>query len=124
MSHVVSMQTRFTDTAALKATAAKRGVAVEVADPGKTITRELYEGKTPGVAALRLKDWKYPVMVQEDGTCKYDNYGGAWGKQAELDGFAQAYGEEVATAHLQRSGYRVQDRRVEADGTLQLVFVA
>jgi hypothetical protein len=124
MSHVVQMETRFTDMEALRATAAKRGVRVEVAEPGRSVARDLYEGKVAGVAAFDLPGWKYPVVVQPDGTCKYDNYNGTWGRQTELDAFAQGYGEEVATTHLTRSGYRVQERNVEADGTLQLVFVA
>lgn len=124
MSHIVNVATQFKNMEALKRAADKRGVRIEIAAQGQTISRTLYTGKVEGVAAVDLKGWKYPAMVQADGSCKADNYGGAWGQQAEMDGLAQEYGSELAMMTLKRQGYRLQTDKVEADGTRELVFVS
>lgn len=124
MSHIVVVQTSFKDLAVLEKVAKQRSVPIEVAERGRTLTRTLYQGPVTGVAALKLKGWRYDAVVQEDGSCKADNYSGAWGKQEELDGLAQDYGAELVTATLRKQGYRIQRDRVEADGTRELVFVS
>ncbi len=122
MSHIVVVRTQFKDMKALKAAADKRGVPCEVAQKGQTVERQLYTEKVKGVAAVQLKGWKYAAVVMDDGSCKADNYNGAWGKQSEMDGLAQEYGVQLTTATLRRQGYRAAGQKVEADGTLELVF--
>ena len=124
MSHVVSVKTAFKNLEVLKKAAAKQSVPCEVAAKGKTLSRTLYQGAVEGVAALQLKGWRYPAMVQDDGTCKADNYNGSWGKQSEMDALSQEYGKELATQTLRKQGYRVQSQKVEQDGTVELVFVS
>ncbi len=126
MSHVVVLKTAFKSRSAMKAAAARlaaKGVRLELAAEGSQIERELYERKVAGIAAISLKGWNYPVMVQADGTCQMDNYNGHWGKQSELDEYSQQYGRCLAEEELFNSGWRVQDEVVEQDGTLELAFV-
>jgi len=126
VSHIVEVKTAFKSMDAVKKAADQlkgREVSAEFAEPGKTIKRKLYQGDVSGVAAIQLKGWRYPVMVQDDGSCKMDNYNGSWGRQEELDAFSQEYGKQVATAHLRKQGYRMQTEKVEQDGTVELVFV-
>jgi hypothetical protein len=123
MSHVVQMKTQFKDLVTLKRVCDKRGVGVELAEKGKTIARKLYQGMVHGVAALSLRGWRYPAMVQEDGTCKADNYNGSWGEQKEMDGLAHDYGVELATSTLRKQGFRLQTTKQVNEAT-ELVFVS
>lgn len=123
MSHIVTITTSFRNMEILKKAAAKCGAEIEIAEKGQTLSRSLYGGKATGIAAIKLKGWKYPVIVQEDGTCLGDNYGGAWGKQEELDALSVQYSKELVTSNLRKQGYRLQKEYIEEDGTQELVFV-
>lgn len=54
--------------------------------------------------AFKLKNWKYPCVVTEEGL-QYDNYKGHWGKQAELDEIIQRTVEHVVTESAAMSGF-------------------
>lgn len=125
MSHIVSIKTAFKSTDALKKATAKLGIECEIAEKGKTLTRKLYASQSAtGVAAFQLPGWRFPAVVQEDGSCKADNYNGAWGKQEEMDKLACEYSAQLAAMTMKRQGYRSVSDKVEADGTRELVFVS
>ena len=47
------------------------GIECEIAEKGKTLTRKLYASQSAtGVAAFQLPGWRFPAVVQEDGSCK------------------------------------------------------
>ena len=96
MSHIKVLDCEFKDVGVLGRTCEKRQIPFEAAEAGKTLTRKLYEGTVRGLAAFRLKGWKYDAVVQKDGTCKADNYNGAWGDPAELDALKQGYALQSA----------------------------
>lgn len=125
MSHVVTLKTAFKNPTVLKKAADKLGVKIEIAEAGKTISRKLYAGTTAtGVAAFQLPGWKYEAVVQEDGSCKADNFNGSWGDQKEMDKLSAEYSAQLVTGTLKKQGYRGVSDKVEADGTRELVFVS
>ena len=89
MSHIVTIQTEVRDPAAieiacdrLKLPAPRRGTA------------KLFTSEATGVI-VTLPRWRYPVVCKtEVGAIAFDNYGGKWGEQQELDRFLQAYAVE------------------------------
>ena len=72
--------------------------------------------------AVRLRDWKYPVVFDTaTGETRYDNYGGHWGKQERLDEFLQAYAVERAKIEARRSGYSVTEQPLQ-DGSIKVTI--
>ena len=54
--------------------------------------------------------WQYPVCELATGQLKYDNFGGRWGDQEQLDRFMQAYAVEKARARSPEEGsHRYRD---------------
>ena len=123
MSHVVKVSTSFKDLDILRKVCKEKKLVHEIAEPGKTISRKLFDTTVKGVAAVDLPGWQYPVVVAEDGTARLDNYGGSWGKQEVLDDFTQHYARKVTVEQFESQGYRVVDEQVLEDGSLQLQLV-
>ena len=123
MSHVVTIATSFRNMEILKKAAAKCGAEIEIAKKGQTLSRRLFRTDVTGIAEIKLKGWAYPIIVQEDGTCLGDNYGGAWGKKKELDALIVEYAKELVESNLRKQGYRLHKTRIEEDGTRELIFV-
>ena len=117
------MNSRFKDPNILQKVCQRLGVVCEVAEKGKRLAKELYGGVVEGVASLRIPGWKYPVVVQDDGTAKYDNFNGQWGEQSKLDAVTQGYARDLTVDSLRAKGYMVADEKVEQDGTIVLEMV-
>ena len=80
---------------------------------------ELFDGtKVTGMTA-RLKGWRYPVVFSE-GNAHFDNYGGRWGEESELNKFRQVYAAEAAAHKARQQGFRVSETKLK-DGTIRLV---
>src|SRR5437016_2265362 len=80
MSHIVTIKTKVTDPGALSA--ACRRLAL---DPPAQGTAQLFSAPATGLI-VKLPGWNYPVVADvATGEVKFDNYGGCWGKQEELD---------------------------------------
>ena len=93
MSHIVTITTEVRDPLAV-ATACRR---LGLPEPLQG-TAKLFDGEACGLL-LRLPGWLYPVVLDAaTGKVRFDNYGGAWGEQAELGRFLQAYALENSTA--------------------------
>ena len=89
VSHIVTVKTKIRDTEAVAAACRRLGLS----QPSRGTTR-LFSGKATGLI-VQLPDWRYPIVCNTaDGQIRYDNYGGRWGNQAELDRFTQAYAIE------------------------------
>ena len=114
MSHIVRIQTQVRDATAVFAACRRRQLAEPVA--GKHL---LFSGEVEGLA-VRLRDWTYPAICQlETGEVQYDNFGGRWGEQRELDQFMQAYAVEKARIEARKRGHTVTEQSL-ADGSIKL----
>ena len=70
--------------------------------------------------AVRLKDWRYPVVCDiQTGRVAFDNFGGRWGKQDELDRLFQSYAVEKTKLEARKQGHTVQEQPLE-DGSIKL----
>src|SRR4051794_2904937 len=102
MSHVVTIQTKVCDPAAIAAACSR--LMISAPEQG---TAELYGGKATGLL-VRLPGWEYPVVVDvATGELRYDNFNGAWGDQGRLDAFLQIYAVEKAKIEARKKGYQV-----------------
>ena len=114
MSHIVQIKTQIRDPIALAAACARLGLA----QPTQGSAR-LYSGEASGWI-VQLPGWTYPVVVDTAaGEAKYDNFGGHWGNQAELDKLLQAYACEKAKAEARRAGHSVTEQAL-AGGVIKL----
>ena len=79
----------------------------------------LFSSEVEGLA-VSLRDWAYPAVCKLDtGEVLYDNFGGRWGQQSELDGFVQAYAVEKARIEARKRGHTVTEQSL-ADGSIKL----
>ena len=114
MSHIVRIQTEVRDGAAVFAACRRRQLAEPVA--GK---HRLFSSEVEGLA-VNLRDWSYPAVCKlETGEVLYDNFGGRWGEQRELDQFMQAYAVEKARIEARKRGHMVTEQSL-ADGSIKL----
>jgi hypothetical protein len=117
MSHIVTVRTLVRDPAALAAACARLNLAAP-----ERGTAELYSGSAAGLI-VRLPGWTYPAVVDaETGEIRYDNFGGRWGAQKELDRLLQAYAVEKCRAEARRKGYAVTEQQLQ-DGSVRLQIV-
>lgn len=115
MSHTAEIKSSLTDANAILAACKELGLA----EP-KTETVRLYDGTEATGIAVRLPGWKYPVVIDtKAGKLHYDNYGGSWGQQSELNKLTQHYGVAKATMIARKKGYAVS-RTTMSNGTIRL----
>ena len=116
MSHIVTIQTQVRDEAAVFAACQRRQLAAPVRGKHRLFSREV-EG-----LAVQLRNWHYPVVCQlESGAVQFDNFGGRWGEQGELDGFIQAYAVERARIVARQRGHTITEQSL-ADGSIKLTL--
>jgi hypothetical protein len=116
MSHIVSIKTEVRDAAAVRAACRRLGLAEPV--DGKTT---LFSSEVSGLA-VKLPDWEYPVVCDlPTGQVKFDNFGGRWGDQKELDKFLQSYAVEKAKIEAHKKGMAVAEQQL-ADGSIKLTI--
>src|SRR5262245_17282392 len=117
MSHIVTIQTKVHDPHAVAAACCRLNLTAPVQG-----TAKLYSGEAEGLV-VRFPGWQYPAVVDPlTGTVRYDNFGGHWGDQAELDRFLQAYSVEKAALEARQRGHAVTEE-VLADGSIKLQIV-
>ena len=116
MSHIVQIKTEVRDAAAVRAACHRLGLTKPVHG-----TTKLFSGEVSGLA-VQLPDWQYPVVCDTaTGTVRYDNFGGRWGDQKELDRFVQAYAVEKAKIESRRRGHSVTEQTL-ADSSIKLTI--
>ncbi len=114
MSHIVEIQTRVKDAAAVRAACQRLKL-----EPPSHGTVRLFSGEATGLI-VKLSDWKYPVVFDtESGEARYDNYNGHWGDQQQLDRFLQAYACEKAKIEARKRGHTIVEQPL-ADGSIKL----
>lgn len=114
MSHIVTIETRIHDSAALTAACRRLGLA----EPSYGNVR-LFSADATGLS-VRLPGWQYPIAVDTaEGSIKYDNYEGRWGDPAELGRLLQMYAVEKAKLEARKKGYCVNEQ-ARQDGSIVL----
>ena len=114
MSHIVSIQTKVQDLAAIQAACHRLKLPMPVEG-----TAKLYSGQAKGLL-LQLPGWQYPVVIDTaTGNTNFDNYNGAWGEQQKLDAFLQTYAVEKAKIEARKKNLTVYEKQLQ-DGSIQL----
>lgn len=109
MSHTVKLKSQLTCLESIKRACDRMG-NVKLQGKGKT---SFYSEKDISGLKIKLDGWKYPIVINtETGDIAFDNYGGRWGKQTELDKFKQAYGVEKAKLEGTRCNYEVTEEQL------------
>ena len=85
---------------------------------------KLYSDTVTGDISVKLKDWKFPVLVNTTtGDMHFDNYNGSWGKIEELNKLVQEYSLQTAEEQLEEfrlQGWDIQ-RQKQENGDIQIV---
>ena len=116
MSHIVTIQTQVRDSVAVATACQRLGLP-----PPVERTVQLFSGAVQGLA-VELPGWLYPVVCDlPAGRLQFDNYGGAWGNQQELDRFLQIYAVEKAHLEARRQGHTVSEQPLP-DGSVRLTI--
>jgi hypothetical protein len=116
MSHIVQIQTQVRDQEAVCAACRRLSLPQPIAGSAK-----LFSGTASGLV-VQLLGWNYPVVCQLDtGQLQYDNYGGRWGSQDQLDRFLQAYAVERAKLEARKQGHSVTEQPL-TDGSIKLTI--
>jgi hypothetical protein len=114
MSHIVQIQTKVRDPAAIAAACHRL-----LLPPPVHGTAHLYSGEATGLL-VHLPDWEYPVVIDTaEGTVTFDNFNGHWGDQAQLDSFLQIYAVEKAKIEARKAGHVVTETHLQ-DGSIKL----
>jgi hypothetical protein len=117
MSHIVTIQTKVHDPHAVAAACRRLNLAPPVQG-----TAKLYSGEAEGLV-VRFPGWQYPAVIDPlTGAVRYDNFGGHWGDQAQLDRFLQAYAIEKAAFEARKHGHNVSEEVLQ-DGSIKLQIV-
>ena len=88
-----------------------RQLGLECLGEGK---HKLFSNQTAEGIAFKLPGWSYPVVINPiSGEAVYDNYGGNWGAQIELDKVVQRYSLEVAKEQAMLSGFSTTEEKLE-----------
>ena len=116
MSHVVKIETKIRDAAAVAAACLRLGLAEPVEE-----TVRLFSAQATGLA-VRLPGWRFPVVCDlASGQLQYDNYGGSWGSKTQLDAFLQMYSVEKARIEARKRGHSVTEQQL-TDGSIKLTI--
>lgn len=117
MSHVVVIETKIHDPAAVAAACLRLGLAAPVQG-----TAQLFSSSATGVI-VQLPGWQYPVVIDSlTGSIQFDDYEGRWGERKELDHFLQAYAVEAAKLEARKRGYAVSEQVLQ-DGAIKVQIV-
>jgi hypothetical protein len=117
MSHIVTIQARVHDPVAVAAACRRLGLAEPVQG-----TAQLFSGEASGLI-VPLPGWQYPAVIDPlTGAIRFDNYGGAWGEQAQLDRFMQAYAAEKVRLEAKKKGYQISEQALQ-DGSIKLQII-
>ena len=114
MSHVVTVQTRLHDPAAVAAACQRLGLEAPVHG-----TARVYSEEATGLV-VRLPGWEYPVVIDTlTGVVRYDNDDGYWGDPKQLQRLMQSYAVEKVKLEARKKGCVVTEQALE-DGRVRL----
>ena len=116
MSHIVEIKTEIRDEQAVKAACTR----LNLPQPEQKTAR-LFNETATGLC-VQLPGWNYPVVANlQTGQLQYDNYGGHWGEQAQLNNFLQAYAVEKAKIEARKKGHMVTETALQ-DGSIRVTI--
>lgn len=116
MSHIVKIHTEVRDPIAVSSACMRLNLPQPIHGE-----HQLFTQRVTGLG-VRLPRWQYPVVCQmATGQLQYDNYGGRWGEQIQLDRFLQSYAAEKAKLEARRQGYSVTEQSLD-DGSIRLTI--
>ena len=116
MSHIVTVQTEVRDATAVRSACSRLKLDAPVQG-----TFKLFSTEATGLG-VQLPDWRYPIVCDTaTGKVQFDNYGGRWGAQKELDRFMQTYAVEKARIEARKRGHTVTEKQL-ADGSVKLTI--
>lgn len=116
MSHIVRIKTEVRDAAALRTACRRLGL-----EEPRHETVQLFSGEATG-QVVQLPGWSYPVVCDlASGTINFDNYGGRWGEQRQLDRLMQAYATESVKVQARKQGHSIREQSL-ADGSIKLTI--
>ena len=118
MSHVVTIETRLRDPAALTAACER----LKLPEPTRE-TIKFFDGSEHAGLAVRPPGFVYPVIVRESGEVRLDTYGGRWGDESFLGRLKQAYALEAAKLQAKARGHRITETALP-NGTVKLTVTA
>jgi hypothetical protein len=82
-------------------------------------TAKLYSGQAIGLL-VQFPGWQYPAVIDTTtGAISYDNFGGRWGEQAQLDKFLQSYAVEKTKLEARKKGMQGSEQTLQ-DGSIKL----
>ena len=114
MSHIVAIKTEIRDEQAVRAACTR----LQLAAPEQKTVR-LFNATATGLC-VQLPGWSYPVVANlQTGQVQYDNYGGHWGRQEELNKFLQGYAVEKAKIEARKKGHMVTETSLQ-DGSIKV----
>jgi hypothetical protein len=117
LSHIVTIQTKIHDTAAVTAACQRLGLPAVVRG-----TAKLFSGEATGLV-VQLPDWQYPAVFDMlTGDVRYDNYNGQWGDQEHLNKFLQMYAVEKAKLEARKRGLTVTEQTLQ-DGSIKVQII-
>jgi hypothetical protein len=117
MSHVVTIQTRLHDAAAVAAACQRLNLASPL--PG---TARLYSGEATGLI-VQFPGWRYPAVIDTTtGAVHFDIFEGHWGERSHLDRFLQAYAVERARQEARKKGCQCSEQTLQ-DGSIKLRII-
>jgi hypothetical protein len=116
MSHIVQIETKLHDPAAIVAACRRLGLAEPVHS-----TARLYGGEATGLL-VQLPGWQFPAVIDPaTGVVRYDNFGGHWGDEQHLDRLVQMYCVEKTRIEARKKGHQITEQTL-ADGSIKLTI--
>jgi gamma-glutamylcyclotransferase (GGCT)/AIG2-like uncharacterized protein YtfP len=82
-------------------------------------SQKLFSSQEIGIGIM-LSNWRYPVVVKDNGTVAFDTYEGQWGNIARLNELKAYYGLEKAKIEARRAGHSVYESVDEQTNDLVL----
>lgn len=118
MSHTTTRQTELKDLPTLKKAIARiPGASYMGIGTGRT-----YSGTTKRGHQVQLPGWNYPVTIDTvTGEAVYDNYGGHWGSEEQLDKLNQGYAVEAARTQAEAENCACEEIKLD-DGSIKLII--
>jgi hypothetical protein len=114
LSHIVTIETKIHDQAAVAAACSRLNLSAPVHGKARLFTDQV-EG-----LLIQLPGWRFPAVIDTiTGVVRYDNFEGVWGEQDQLHKFMQAYAVEKCRLEARKKGYSVSEQAL-ADGSVKL----
>jgi hypothetical protein len=88
MSHIQHTKVKVTNLGAATRVATQLGTTL-----GNPQISKVFNASVHG-RPIKLPGWRFPIVIQEDGSIQYDNFNGNWGDQTTLDAFLADYSAE------------------------------